>query len=333
MLRLRSLLLILSVILAACAPAFASHLVTGNGFGFGVVVPQTGAITRFYAHPYSFLAPDPHDPLSEGIPTANFLKSLAWGDAPSANASAQYVNDSQVIRIRRADGTGLCFMPFGLSRAALIVSWQPSSPSHGAFHAEWNAPLESRTTLRLAGATVQLLHFTGLPESLLLIPIGPHAPLPESPSNPFAGSRAWALVSLEAGDNPEAVTTEFLQWQAGLAPQALAQREITQLEEWRVKPSVHFASPQERHLWRQSEVMLRIAQCREPNRPGRYSNGLIVASLPDGVWFTPWVRDMAWATVALARMGHQQEARAALLAYFNARPTGLMRAETSNADY
>ena len=79
--------------------------------------------------------------------------------------------------------------------------------------------------------------------------------------------------------------------------------------------------------------MLRIAQSREPNRPNRHGNGLLVASLPDGVWFTPWVRDMAWATVAFARMGHRAEARAALLAYFNAQPTGKMRAQTGNADY
>jgi GH15 family glucan-1,4-alpha-glucosidase len=84
--------------------------------------------------------------------------------------------------------------------------------------------------------------------------------------------------------------------------------------------------------------MLRIAQSREanrsarPGRPARYGNGLIVAALPD-VYFTPWVRDMAWATVALARMGHRAEARAALLAYFNARPTGVMRAQVNNADY
>ena len=58
-----------------------------------------------------------------------------------------------------------------------------------------------------------------------------------------------------------------------------------------------------------------------------------MAALPDGVFFTPWVRDMAWATVALARMGHRDEARAAVLAYFNARPTGKMRAETNGADY
>ncbi len=78
--------------------------------------------------------------------------------------------------------------------------------------------------------------------------------------------------------------------------------------------------------------MLRIAQSREPNRPGRHGNGLIVAALPD-VYSTPWVRDMAWATVALIRMGHQAEARAALLAYFNAQPTSKMRSQVKGADY
>ncbi len=109
-------------------------------------------------------------------------------------------------------------------------------------------------------------------------------------------------------------------------------REIAQLEQWRVKPSVRFNREKERHLWRQSESMLRMAQSREPNRADRYGNGLIVAALPD-VFSTPWVRDMAWATAALIRMGHQAEARAALLAYFNARPTGKMRREVNGADY
>jgi GH15 family glucan-1,4-alpha-glucosidase len=113
----------------------------------------------------------------------------------------------------------------------------------------------------------------------------------------------------------------------------LAKREIAKLEQWRVKRAVHFADEEERHLWRQSEVMLRMAQSREPNRPGRHGNGLIVACLPDGVYFTPWVRDMAYAVVALARMGHRSEARAGLLAYFNAQPTGKMRAETAGAEY
>jgi GH15 family glucan-1,4-alpha-glucosidase len=112
----------------------------------------------------------------------------------------------------------------------------------------------------------------------------------------------------------------------------LASREIAEFEKWRAKPAVHFTNEKERHLWRQSETMLRIAQSREPNRQGRHGNGLIVAALPD-VYSTPWVRDMAWSTVALAKMGHRTEARAALLAYFNARPTGKMRAQVKDADY
>ena len=149
----------------------------------------------------------------------------------------------------------------------------------------------------------------------------------------MVSSRAWALIALE--NESEAIETarDFDRWRAGLAPLALVTREMEELEHWRVRPAVHFASENERHLWRQSEVMLRIAQSREPNRPGRYNNGMMVASLPDGVWFTPWVRDMAWATVALARMGHRSEARAALLAYFNARPTGKMKEQTAGADY
>ena len=73
-------------------PAAASHLVTGNGFGFAVVAPEDGAITRFYAHPYSFVRPDPANPLSEGVETANFIKALSWGSSGKA-ATADYVDD------------------------------------------------------------------------------------------------------------------------------------------------------------------------------------------------------------------------------------------------
>jgi GH15 family glucan-1,4-alpha-glucosidase len=168
---------------------------------------------------------------------------------------------------------------------------------------------------------------------LLLIPLGPKRAQTAGGQQYLADSQSWALVSLEKNSELEQAVREFKQWRAGLTPQALVKREITELERWRVKPAVRFVGEKEKHLWRQSEVMLRMAQSREPNRPGRYSNGLIVASLPDGVWCTPWVRDMAYATVALARMGHRDEARAALLAYFNARPTGKMREQTAGADY
>ena len=148
----------------------------------------------------------------------------------------------------------------------------------------------------------------------------------------LVGSSAWALISIEKESEAETAIEEFVRWRAGLSSGKLLTRELARFEQWRAKPAVHFKSEKERHLWRQSETMLRIAQSREPNRPGRYGNGLIVAALPD-VYSTPWVRDMAWATAALIRMGHRVEARAALLAYFKARPTGKMRSDVNGADY
>jgi hypothetical protein len=319
----------------ASLPAAGSHLVTGNGFGFAVVSPESGTVTKFYAHPYSFVRPEANKPLSEGVETTNFIKVLAWGGEAAQGASAEYAEDSHVIQVHRSNGEGLVFMPFGLRRATLVISWDPTSTDarQGDWHTEWGHPVSSQRAVRLSGREMQLLRFDGVQESLLLIPLGHKRVVPAQSQQVLAGRLAWALISLESESELEPAVREFNHWQGTLAPQALAKREIAELEQWRVKPAVRFASEEERHLWRQSEVMLRIAQSREPNRPGRNSNGLIVASLPDGVWFTPWVRDMAYATVALARMGHRQEARAALLAYFNAQPTGKMRAETQGADY
>ena len=166
----------------------------------------------------------------------------------------------------------------------------------------------------------------------MLIPLA-SVPSAANDKQALAGGTAWALISIANETEAERAMREFVHWRAGLAPRALVKREIDELEQWRVKPAVKFADEKARRLWRQSEVMLRMAQCREPNRGHFHGNGLIVASMPDGVWFTPWVRDMAWATVALAKMGHRDEARTAVLAYFNAQPTGSMRAQTANADY
>ena len=326
--------------LLAPLPASASHLVTGNGFGFAVVSPENATVSKFYAHPYSFVRPDPRNPLGEGVETASFIRKLGWSakdgqNGPAQNASADYDDDSHVIRARSSDGEGLVFMPFGLPRPALIVSWEPApaQAQSGALHVEWSRPVTSQQVVRAFGAEMHLLRFDGIEESLLLIPLDPRRTAPENPRQPLAPSLSWALISLENSGDAEQAAAEFNRWRAGLAPRALAEREIADLDRWRVRPSVHFTSEEERHLWRQSEVMLRIAQSREPNRPGRNGNGLIVAALPDGVYFTPWVRDMACALVAFVRMGHQAEARAGLLAYFNAQPTGKMRAQTAGADY
>lgn len=313
-----------------CLPAAATNLVTGNGFGFAVVSPETATVSKFYAHPYSFVRPDPAKPLSEGIATTNFLKSLAWS---GQGASAEYEAESQVIHARSSAGEGFVFMPFGLRKCVLIVDWESSANgSSGEWKVEWNHPLRSRRVVTVDGHEVEVLEFDAVEERLLLVPLAPMR-AKTSGQQPLAGSAAWAMVSLEHDDDVEQVVHELYQWQGKLQPRSLVQRELTELEQWRVKPPANLTDAKALRLWRQSEVMLRMAQSREPNKPGRNGNGLIVASLPDGVWFTPWVRDMAWATVAFARMGHQQEARAALLAYFNAQPTGKMRHETADADY
>jgi hypothetical protein len=323
------LLVCIGVAFAFSAPAAASPLVTGNGFGFAVVAPDGGMATKFYAHPYSFVRADPAKPLSEGIETANFIKTLGWGESGQA-ASADYVDDSHVIQMRRADGSGFFFMPFGFERPALIIGQEAAPHKGAAWRVEWNRPLRSQKVVNATGAKV--LRFEGIDEPLLLIPLSGVRNGMALSDQPLAASSAWVMISLENESEAGPAIRDFMRWRAGLPTRSLVKREIAEFEHWRTKPPVHFKDEKERHLWRQSETMLRVAQSREPNRADRHGNGLIVAALPD-VYFTPWVRDMAWATVALVRMGHRAEARAALLAYFNARPTGKMRAEVNGADY
>jgi GH15 family glucan-1,4-alpha-glucosidase len=311
---------------ASCLPAAASHLVTGNGFGFAVVAPERGTAIKFYPHPYSYVRPDPANPLSEGIETPNFIKTLGWRE-PGGAATADYVEDTHVIRMRSGDGSGYFFMPFGFERPALIVC-----SDLAAWRVEWNQPPESQELVSVAGTGARLLRFKGIEERLLLIPLGNVPKVTARMDQTLAGSPAWAFISIENEAEAGQAVRDFVRWRAGLSSSELVRREIAEFEQWRAKPTVRFTNEKERHLWRQSETMLRIAQSREPNRAERHGNGLIVAALPD-VYSTPWVRDMAWSTAALVRMGHQAEARAALLAYFNAQPTGKMRPQVNDADY
>ena len=142
--------------LLASVPAAASHLVTGNGFGFAVVAPESATVSKFYAHPYSFVRPDPQNPLSEGVETANFIKELGWRGGSAKDASAEYEQDSQVIHARRSDGEGLFFMPFGLRQTALIVSWEPGSAEtrRGGLHVEWSRPVKSQRVVQIGRAHV-----------------------------------------------------------------------------------------------------------------------------------------------------------------------------------
>lgn len=323
----------LVVLLSVSLPAVASPLVTGNGFGFAVVSPTDATITKFYAHPYSFARPDPRNALSEGIETTNFIKHLGWVGATPRGTSVAYVDDSHVVRASAAHGEGHAYMPFGLQLTALVIDWDPRVATRGGhWDVEWSHPLASRRVVRRFDNDMLLLTFEGIQESLLLVPLDTgHRPIHGKPL--LSTSRSWVLVSLDHVMDLESAAQAVRRWRAGLPATALVKREVAEVERWRIQPTAAFVSDKERHLWRQSEILLRVAQSREPNRPGRYSNGMIVACLPDGSWSMTWVRDMAYATLAFARMGHRDEARAALLAYFNARPTGKMKHATGGLDY
>ena len=163
--------------------ATASPLVTGNGFGFAVVAPDNGQATRFYPHPHSFVRADPAKPLSEGIETPNFIKSLGLGSGARKGA-ADYVADSHVIRLRRGGATGTFFMPFGLGRPALVIA--SSGP---AWRVQWNYPVRSRTDI----GQPRLMRFKGVDEPLLLVPL---ADIRKPYAGPLGGSAAWALIAL-----------------------------------------------------------------------------------------------------------------------------------------
>src|SRR5579863_5755936 len=176
---------------AVSLPAGASHLVTGNGFGFAVVAPENGTVAKFYAHPYSFLRPDPKNALSEGIETTNYIKSIGRSGSCQPT-SADYVDDSHVIRLKCGASETLVFMPFGLKRAALVVV---AGKGAAPLHVDWGLMASSSRQLRAAGAAAKLVTFEGAPEPMLMIALGePRAP---DTTEGLEGSSAWALVALE----------------------------------------------------------------------------------------------------------------------------------------
>ena len=150
--------------LLAPLAAAASHLVTGNGFGFAVVSPETGTVTKFYAHPYSFVRPNSRKLLGEGVETANFIQEIGWADGIGKDVSAEYEDDSHVIHTRRSDGEGLCFMPFGLRHTVLILNWEPSSAEarRDALHVKWSRPISSQRAVQMFGMEMRLLKFDGI---------------------------------------------------------------------------------------------------------------------------------------------------------------------------
>src|SRR6476469_8329680 len=72
--------MVAGMLLNSASRAAETPLVTGNGFGYGVVDGDTGEVTSFYAHPYRFMAADPDNPLEEGVSTPSLIESARWSD-------------------------------------------------------------------------------------------------------------------------------------------------------------------------------------------------------------------------------------------------------------
>jgi len=123
------------------------------------------------------------------------------------------------------------------------------------------------------------------------------------------GASAWmALAVVWSLDEDSGPDVDALQaWAGTRTPAQLLQRELDQWGAWHATGSLSAEFLDE-------AATLRMGQVRESG-PGF---GQILASLPPGLgelnaqWNISWVRDMAYATAALARAGHLSEARDAL---------------------
>jgi GH15 family glucan-1,4-alpha-glucosidase len=136
-----------------------------------------------------------------------------------------------------------------------------------------------------------------------------------------AGADAWwgAAISFAPDGNGAAAKTAMSAWLNGRAPKQLLDDAGAEWNAWR-KPPPSGLSSDEAIVWRQAEAVLRMSQVREPwqDAPKHKAHGMLLASLPPGQWHIGWVRDATFATVALARMGHLDEARDALAFFLDA---------------
>jgi GH15 family glucan-1,4-alpha-glucosidase len=129
------------------------------------------------------------------------------------------------------------------------------------------------------------------------------------------GASAWAgwIAVLAPDANGAAAVDRVRSWVAGRTPDELLAGEVAGWNAW-TTPAPSGSSALEAALDAQSQVVLRMAQVAESGG----GHGQILASVAPGQWNIAWVRDMAYATVALARAGHVAEAKAAIDFQMNA---------------
>jgi hypothetical protein len=140
------------------------------------------------------------------------------------------------------------------------------------------------------------------------------------PGESFWVGAAVALAEPQGVDSTQAKLDAMLQ---GAGPRDLLLSEIAFWDDWHARDVLPAElSDDERRLARMALAWLKMGQVREPEHDGGKPAGQILASLPPGQWNIAWVRDAAYAIMALARSGHPQEAREAVRFFLNGRAGG-----------
>ena len=115
----------------------------------------------------------------------------------------------------------------------------------------------------------------------------------------------YSVLALDADAQP--AVDRVRTFIANRTPKQIVDDEIAAWSSWRTAAPSGLSAT-EASLFAQSQAFLRMGQVTEPGK----SDGQILASIAPGKWNISWVRDMAYATVALVRTSHFAEAKKAL---------------------
>lgn len=342
---------------SALADPFPS-LATGNGFGYQIFDTSKNHLSGFLDHPYRYLRPSAEDPHKEGPERRNLLESFSQEteDGPLEATQVQkieFVEETNILRVASTKNERYFYSPYGLNENVLITLVHfPEAPASSLttkikFHlgASPKSPMFWVTTMDVAKIPgekierqkMQKISYwveTGKGQgALVYLPLNPttsasclqtcaatdlQLTLKETPG-PWTG---LAIIYVEKTDRVRAAVKAFQKWRADLPAQDLLQRSIADWRSWRKEPKASFKNESEKKIWRQSETVLRLSQVLEKNQIGRKNHGMLLASLPPGAWTTAWVRDGSYASAALSRMGHYEEARKSLNFFLEADPVG-----------
>src|SRR5215471_14704330 len=143
-----------------------SPMPTGNGFGYAVVDATSGALIKFFAHPYCFMCP-PVD-VEDAVPeTTSFIEEAAWGP-PSLVRSVSYAEQSHIIEVIDDKSTAHFFMPFTLARNVLLAV---NAAADRCLAVTWEHSVHSHRTVDVGNLPVEVVKFDDVPERIVVVPL------------------------------------------------------------------------------------------------------------------------------------------------------------------